>query len=153
MDLPVNELQKMFGKMPINHHSRTIVFENKKTRNILIITGLVILVGGVAIIAYNKGKKRSEEERARLQKKVNEMEAMKKESAQPSYQTKKTVSIDPSAGFLDLRSLQAKKLQPELLKNTKESKVSQNDKDQLKRKDELFVDKKPIAINEDEFKV
>lgn len=152
MDLPVNELQKMFGKMPINHHSRAIVFENKKTRNILIIAGLVLLVGGTAFYSYNKGKKRSEEERARLQKKINEMEAKNENQLLPSSQAKKAITNDPIVGLKNLGGLQAKKLTPELLTSTRYPKFSATENYPLKRKDETIFDKKPIAVNEDEFK-
>jgi hypothetical protein len=90
MDFPVKELQKIFGKTPINLNSKAITFENKKTRTILIIGGFALLIGGTAIYFYKKGKKRAEQELNLLQKKLKEMEAMKNESERlPSLEKKK----------------------------------------------------------------
>lgn len=96
MDFAVKELQKIFGNTPISLTSKAITFENKKTRTILVITGLALLIGGTALYFYKKGKKSSKEELSLLQMRLKEMEAMKKESERlRSLQTKKNITKDP----------------------------------------------------------
>ena len=62
MDVQINDLQKIFGKTPINLNSRAISFVSKKTRNTLIVVGGLLLLGGTAFYFYKKGKKSSADE-------------------------------------------------------------------------------------------
>lgn len=77
MDILINDLQKIFGKTPINLNSRAISFVSNKTRKTLIITGSVLLLAAVGLYCYKLGKKSSEHELTLAKKKLKEQYALK----------------------------------------------------------------------------
>lgn len=115
MDILINDLQKIFGKTPINLNSRAISFVSKKTRTTLIVAGSLLLLGTVGYCFYKLGKKNSAEELERAKRKLKEQDSLKSTAINSS-------SKEPVTEFQDFRKNVA------VSTNKKEQSAKKNEK-------------------------
>jgi hypothetical protein len=96
MDIQISNLQKIYGKTPINLNSRAIDFVSKKTRNTVLVTGAIVVLASVAYCFYKLGKKRAEHELALTKRKLEQLNSL-------SYNA--TNSVSKKTEFQDIRKV------------------------------------------------